>query len=97
MAQEGVDYMCRRNVMVPMRDGVKLAADLYLPLNDGTFLSFLPLLLIGKPQTKTKIRLSVNGSACCTLLYCFHPASPCVSLFGEHALILHCAVSLWVC
>ena len=29
------DVVVQKNVMVPMRDGVKLATDLYLPAKDG--------------------------------------------------------------
>jgi predicted acyl esterase len=39
------------NVMVPMRDGVKLAADIYLPDEKGAF----PVLLCRTPYNKKKI------------------------------------------
>ena len=30
------DYVLIRDVMVPMRDGVRLATDIYLPAKDGS-------------------------------------------------------------
>lgn len=34
-AVEGVDYVVERDVMAPMRDGVRLACDVYRPVRDG--------------------------------------------------------------
>lgn len=43
----------RKNVMVPMRDGVKLAADVYLPVKDGDVLDQkLPTILERRPYNK---------------------------------------------
>src|SRR5690242_4240064 len=39
----------RRDVMVPMRDGVRLATDIYLPEGDGPF----PVLLARTPYSKS--------------------------------------------
>lgn len=43
-----------RNVMVPMRDGVRLAADIFLPRGDGPW----PVLLERTPYDKTAARLN---------------------------------------
>jgi putative CocE/NonD family hydrolase len=49
----GVEF--QPDVMVPMRDGVKLAADVYLPTQDGKVLSErLPTILMRLPYNKRK-------------------------------------------
>jgi predicted acyl esterase len=43
----------RRDLMVPMRDGVRLATDVYLPrASDGSALTDLPTLLTRTPYNK---------------------------------------------
>ncbi|MCB1229477.1 MAG: CocE/NonD family hydrolase [Verrucomicrobiae bacterium] len=47
-------YVVTENVMIPMRDGVKLAADLYLPLRDGKAIDGpLPVILARTPYGKS--------------------------------------------
>ncbi|MBI3990470.1 MAG: CocE/NonD family hydrolase, partial [candidate division NC10 bacterium] len=43
------DYTIEKNVMIPMRDGVRLAADLYLPKGTGPF----PVIVERTPYDKT--------------------------------------------
>ncbi len=46
--------MIERNVMVPMRDGVRLATDVYLPARDGQILpGRFPTLFARTPYGKT--------------------------------------------
>jgi putative CocE/NonD family hydrolase len=48
------DVMMAKNVMVPMRDGFKLATDIYFPARDGAVISGkLPVLLQRTPYGKT--------------------------------------------
>ena len=47
------DVVVKKDLMVPMRDGVKLATDVYLPANDGTPLAEkLPTILTRTPYNK---------------------------------------------
>lgn len=56
----------RKDVMVPMRDGVKLATDVYLPVEDGDVLKQkLPTILERKPYNK-------NGSKSAGTYYASH-------------------------
>ncbi|QDU48310.1 CocE/NonD family hydrolase [Gimesia panareensis] len=49
----------RKNVMVPMRDGVKLATDVYLPVEDGDVLDGkLPTILERRPYNKNGCKTS---------------------------------------
>lgn len=49
----------RKNVMVPMRDGVKLATDVYLPVEDGDVLDQkLPTILERRPYNKNGCKSS---------------------------------------
>ena len=49
----------RKNVMVPMRDGVKLATDIYLPVEDGDVLDQkLPTILERRPYNKNGCKSS---------------------------------------
>lgn len=48
------DVIVAKNVMVPMRDGVKLATDIYYPARDGAvIIGKLPVLLCRTPYGKT--------------------------------------------
>ena len=53
-AEEGeYDFTVKRDIMVPMRDGVKLATDIYLPTEDGDALDErLPVILRRTPYNK---------------------------------------------
>jgi len=47
------EYILEENVMVPMRDGVKLATDIYRPANDNTSVNEpLPVILTRTPYNK---------------------------------------------
>ena len=53
----------KTNVMVPMRDGVKLATDLYLPAKDGAAAAEkFPPSSRGCPTTRTVANSSANTS-----------------------------------
>jgi len=48
------EVVCRRNVMVAMRDGVRLATDLYLPAQEGAADGAFPVLLERTPYNKLR-------------------------------------------
>lgn len=53
----GQEIVVQRDVMIPMRDGVKLAADVYRPAVDGVAVAEpLPLLLTRSPYSKMRAR-----------------------------------------
>ena len=46
------DVIVERDVMVPMRDGTRLATDLYIPTEDGKPLRNIPAVLLRTPYGK---------------------------------------------
>ncbi|WP_422367368.1 CocE/NonD family hydrolase [Pelagibius sp.] len=51
-----LEYVCKSNVMVPMRDGVKLATDIYLPAKAKEFVGGrFPAILVRTPYDKTRL------------------------------------------
>ena len=59
----GYDVTIRENVMIPMRDGVQLASDIYLPSNDGKEIApgEFPVILERTPYDKTTARNVTTG------------------------------------
>ncbi len=52
-----LDFIVERDVMIPMRDGVKLASDIYRPAVDGQpLLDPLPVVLTRSPYNKERAR-----------------------------------------
>jgi putative CocE/NonD family hydrolase len=64
VSQAEHDVDLKSDIMVPMRDGIRLAADLYLPAQDGPW----PAILIRTPYNKTALdagyRWAAHGCAC---------------------------------
>ncbi len=57
------DVLCESNVMVPMRDGVRLATDIYFPAADGGRVSGpLPVILERTPYDKASAGNARNGA-----------------------------------
>ncbi|MGD0200037.1 MAG: CocE/NonD family hydrolase [Bryobacteraceae bacterium] len=56
LSQPKYEVKRERNVSVPMRDGVKLAADIYLPQADGRF----PVILVRTPYQKDMLELQAR-------------------------------------
>jgi putative CocE/NonD family hydrolase len=53
---EYTEYHYQNDVMVPMRDGVCLATDVYLPMQSGKAIdTALPVVLIRTPYDKTRL------------------------------------------
>ncbi len=51
-----LEYVGEHDVMVPMRDGVKLATDIYLPAKDGKFVGGqFPAVMVRTPYDKTRL------------------------------------------
>jgi hypothetical protein len=63
MTKPEYDVVVMKNVMVPMRDGTRLAADVYRPAHDGSFVPGpLPALLERTPYSKDHTdRVELNG------------------------------------
>lgn len=56
------DVICKSNVMIPMRDGVSLATDLYFPALDGKLVEDkFPLILERTPYDKATAGNVANG------------------------------------
>ena len=51
-ARQTYDVIVERDVMVPMRDGTRLATDLYIPTKDGKPLENIPAVLMRTPYGK---------------------------------------------
>ena len=51
------DIWVQKNVMVPMRDGIRLATDIYLPAKQGKLVEErFPSLLIRTPYNKSSLK-----------------------------------------
>ena len=61
--EQKYEVICRSNVMVLMRDGVRLATDIYLPaLNGQVVAGKFPAILERTPYDKATLRNVVNGN-----------------------------------
>ena len=56
------EVLTELNVMVPMRDGVKLACDIYRPAQNGTTINgVFPVLLSSTPYSKSRVDLALDA------------------------------------
>ena len=56
------EVLTELNVMVPMRDGVKLACDIYRPAQNGTTIDgVFPVLLSSTPYSKSRVDLALDA------------------------------------
>ena len=55
-------YLCNKNVMIPLRDGIKLATDIYFPSQNGKILpKKFPIILERTPYGKSIDENVLNG------------------------------------